>query len=326
MNIVQFKKVSAAVLSGAILTFSAFQNSLHAVSIAEKAKEKVAENKTYIYAIEVSIKNFGTQDQKNEYNAILDQYKIGLGFFMEDNYLNAYKELLEAQKKLDKLYEKVSMDYIERTSKILKELVSNIVEIDMMYNKKSDLIRRYQVDIIAPKLEKYNEKETFYTDKEVKNFHFVYDKKVITRNLDMGFTRLGDAKKVRQDAVVTEERKYEEGQVVDPAIFRYRLENYLTTIELCRDAKRNAIRSYQLMNRNDIYPVQSELRNNRFADERNLLPVFDPRIPDSYKIDASDALSLVHQDEINIKLKRLKKEASTDTAPASSPAPEPQNN
>ncbi|MDH4200890.1 MAG: hypothetical protein OEV66_11000 [Spirochaetia bacterium] len=284
------------------------------ISVAQKSREKVEENKQYIYAIEVAMKNFGTDDEKNDYNAIRDQYMIGLGYFMQADYVNAYKELLDAQKKLDKLYEKISMDYVERTTKILQELVKNMVEIDIKFNKTSDLIKRYEMNVEAPKLGEKT-KEQFYSDKETKDFHMSYDKGMISRNLNLGFGHLGDAKRIRQEAVSMQEKKYEEGQAIDPSIYVYRLYNYAGVIDLCREAKKNAFMAYQLINRNDIYSVQSqaELQGNRFVKESNLLPVFDPRIPDQYKVDASDTLYLVHADEIMVKLKRLKKEDVKET-------------
>ena len=282
-------------------------SSIYSISVAEKAREKIEEDRQYIYALEIPIRNFGTEEQKNEYNAMKDQYMIGLGYYMEANYVNAYKELFETQKKLDKLYEKVSMDYVERTTKILQELVKNVVEIDITYNKDSDLVRRYETDRQAPK------EKVFY---DPKNFHFVYDKKTISRNVSMGFSHLGDAKRIRQDAVTIQERKYEEGQTVDPAIYRYRLDSYVSVIDLCREAKKNAFQAYQLINRNDIYTIQTQHRGNRFARESNLLPVFDPRIPETYKVDASDVLNLVHEDEIAVKLNQgVKKEEPAKKAP-----------
>jgi len=310
MKFIQFKSYLTGL--AAVLGLMALNaTSVYAVSAAEKAKEKVIENRQYIYALEIPIKNFGTPEQKNDFNAMKDQYMVGLGYFFEGNYVNSYKELLETQKKLDKLYEKVSMDYLERTTKILQEMVKSIVEIDIEYNKESDLVRQYTTDRQAPK-----EKVSY----DPKNFHLTYDKKVISRNMAMGFSRLGEAKKIRQEAVTIEEKKYEEGQVVDPAIYNYRLASYLSVIELCRDAKKNAFLAYQLINRNDIYTIQTEFRGNRFAKESNLLPVFDPRIPETYKVDASDALNLVHEDELKIKLNQGDKKPAAKTNTQDQPA------
>lgn len=297
------KMPKLSIISVLIFIFG-FANTVWGISTAEKAKEKMEENRKYIYAVEVPMKNFGTDEQKNEYMQLKNQYMVGLSYYMQADYLNSYKELLETQKKLDKLYEKLTMDYIERTNKILQELVKTIVEIDIKYNRNSDLVARYLTDIQPPEIGGKKAKEQFYSPKETKDYHLVYDKRTIYRNVDKGFEYLGHAKRVRANAVDMEAKKYEDGQVVDPSIFSYRLDNYINVITLCREAKKNAFRAYRLINRNDIYPVQSQYRDNRFAKESHLLPVFDPRIPDQYKKDASDALNLVHQDEIDVKLNR----------------------
>ncbi|MDH4263093.1 MAG: hypothetical protein OEV78_08620 [Spirochaetia bacterium] len=320
MKFIQLKKIFLSALGMAALTFVNISN-VYSISIAEKAREKVVENRQFIYSLEIPMKNFGSTEQKNDYNAIKDQYMIGLGYFYEGNYVNSYKELLDAQIKLDKLYEKISMDYIERTTKILQELVKSAVEIDIEFNKDSDLVRRFQTDREAPK-----EKVAY----DPKKFHFVYDKRTIARNIALGFSHLGDAKRIRDEAVSFEEKNYEEGQKVDPAIYKYRLNNYQSVIDLCRAGKKNAFNVYQLINRNEVYSVQKDFKGNRFARESKLLPVFDPRIPDNYKIDASDTLNLVHEDEINIKRNLGEVKGGSATPKAETPVEntktqEPQN-
>lgn len=308
MNYISIKKLLLTGLTTVLVAAFVNVNPAYAISIAEKAKEKIEEDRQFIYSLEIPMKNFGTEDQVKDFNSIKDQYMIGLGYFMEASYSNAYKELLEAQKKLDKLYEKVSMDYLDKTTKILQELVKNVVEIDIRFNKYSDLVKRFETDRQAP-----NEK-VYYDPKE---FHFVYDKRVIARNVVMGFRHMGEAKRIRQEAVSAEEKRYEEGQIVDPAIYRFRLASYVSVIDLCREAKKNAFQAYQLINRNDVYTVQTQYKGNRFARESKLLPVFDPRIPESYKVDASDSLNLVHEDEINVKL-NLGEKKESKAAPKSS--------
>jgi hypothetical protein len=314
MKFIHIKKLLLTGFS-AVAVMTLVNTTAYAISAAEKAREKIEEDRQYIYALEIPIRNFGSTEQKNDYNATKSQYMVGLGYYMQANFVNAYKELLEAQVKLDKLYEKVSMDYLERTTTILQELVKNMVEIDIEFNKESDLVRRYKTDRQAPK-------EKVYYDP--KRFHLVYDKKVISRNVTMGFKRLGEAKNIREEAVTIKDKKYEEGQTVDPGIYRYRLASYLNVIDLCREAKKNAFQTYQLINRNEIYPIQTQFRGNRFAHESNLLPVFDPRIPDNYKVDASDALNLVHEDEIAIKLNLGEKKESKTPSKSTTPETQPQ--
>jgi len=284
---------------------------LVAISAAEKAKEKMQQNRTYIYALEISILNFGTDEWKNEYTAVKNKYLTGLSLFMEDNYVPAYKELLSAQQDLEKLYEKVSMEYIARTQKILQELVKQAVDVDLKYQKGSDLANRTMDPREAPK-----EAPAY----EPTEYHYFYDKKTIFRNIDMGFSLLGDAKRVHREAANFIDKYYEKTKKIDPSVYNYKIEQYLGVIELCRQAKQDAFYAYQLLNRNDIYTVQTEHRGNRFAREANLLPVFDPRIPDEYKVDASDARKLIHAEEVRIKLNggSGKKQAPADQGQPSS--------
>jgi len=286
---------------------------LFSVSVAEKAREKFLENKEYIVAMDIAMQNFGTDEYKNSYTEIKDGFMQGMQLYLVGNYTKAYEQLVDTQIKLEKIYESMSIDYIERTSLMLQEVAKKYVDINIKFDKNTDLVRRFQLDREAPK------EERSYDPNE---YHLVYDKRDIISNLKVGYSKLGDAQRIRQDAIDLA-KYYEEGKPLDPRVRASRIESYYITINLCREAKQNVIRIYQLMNRNDIYTVQTEFRGNRFAKEEHLPAVFDPRIPDEYKKDASDALNLIHEEEIRVKLenkgyesskKEGKKNASTQPA------------
>ncbi len=279
-----------------------------AVSVTEKAKEKLTQNREYIVELEIILENFGTDEQKAEYAEIKDGYLAGLSYFLQKKYAGSYSKLLEAQKRLEKLYEQLSMDYIERTNEMLHNVAKQYVDINIKYDYNSELVARYEKTREPP-----DEKLSY----DPKNYHLYYDKYDIYNNINVGYSRLGDAERVRTYAMELE-KWYEEGKEMDPSVHSTRIEHYSIAINLCREAKRNVIRAYQLMNRNDIYTVQTEFADNRFAIEKHLDPVFDPRIPDEYKVDASDALRRIHANEIYVKIEGKGGEREKKEVPPSS--------
>ena len=282
--------------------FFGYAGSVAAIPPSQKAKEKTAENQRFIVGIEVAIANFATDEQKKEYEVIKDEYLAGLSLFLETNYVDSYKTQLAAQKKLEKLFEQLSLDYIERTSTMLQRVIKNFVELRVKFDNKSELVRRYGVDIDPADDRSYDPTE----------YHLTYDRHTIFRNIQMGYERLSDARRIRKGGIDLE-KWFEEGKEPDPRYHAMRIERYLAAINICRKSKLNVVKIYQLLNRNDIYTVQTEERDNRFAVESNLPPVLDPRIPDEFKKDASDAKNLVHDIE---KAKTGKKANNTNNGGA----------
>jgi len=276
-----------------VFVFFGYVGSAAAVPPSQKAKEKTAENQRFIVGIEVAILNFGTDDQKKEYDIIKDDYLAGLSLFLERNYVESYKTQLTTQKKLEKLFEQISLDYIERTSTMLQRVIKNFVDLRVKFDNKSELVRRYGVDIDPSEDRSYDPTE----------YHLTYDRHTIFRNIEMGYERLSEARRIRK-AGIDLEKWFEEGKEPDPRYFAMRIERYMAAINLCRKSKLNVVKIYQLLNRNDIYTVQTQLRDNRFAVESNLPPVLDPRIPEEFRKDASDAKNLLYDKEVETKTKK----------------------
>lgn len=281
----------------------AFTMQLSALPPSQKAREKLDQNQKYIVAIAVTMENFGTADQKKAYDDLKNDYMASLAYYFEGRFFESYNTGVKAQEKIEKLYEQVSLDYINRTNEMLQGTIKHFVELRVKYDKEGELARRYLKKRRAPK-----EKLPY----DPKEYHLLYDQYTIYGNVEMGFHRLGDARRIRQDALDLEmyfEASGEEGDngskdKIDNRVHAMRIHAYLGVIELCRDAKMNVVRIYQLVNRNDIYSVQTKHRENPFAVEKKLAPVFDPRIPDEYKKDANDALKLIHEDEIRVKVEQ----------------------
>ncbi|MES0488716.1 MAG: hypothetical protein ABUK01_01910 [Leptospirales bacterium] len=287
MNI---KKIKAIIL---VSVFFGYIGSVVAVPPSQKAKEKTAENQKFIVGIEVAILNFGTEDQKKEFEVIKNDYLAGLSLFLERNYVDSYKTQLATQQKLEKLFEQMSLNYIERTSTMLQRVIKNFVDLRVKFDKNSELVRRYGVDIDPGEARSYDPTE----------FHLTYDRYTIFRNIEMGYERLTEARRIRK-AGIDLEKWFEDGKKPDPRYHAMRIERYLAAINYCRKSKLNVVRIYQLLNRNDIYTVQTDLRDNRFAVEANMPPVLDPRIPEEFKRDASDAKNLVYDKEVEVKTKK----------------------
>ncbi|RME89975.1 MAG: hypothetical protein D6767_07605 [Candidatus Hydrogenedentota bacterium] len=287
-----FKKISVFFF----LILFAGSHFISAEPASQKAKKKRGEILSYLMFLATPMANFGTDEEKKQFEQIKKDYTGALAFFLEGNYVESYRSFVEVQKEVEKLTEKVSANYIARTQTMLEGLINEMLDLDIRYDKNSQFMKMVMRDL-NPEIEKRP-----YDPKEV---HYSYDKYHIMNTLRMGYAKLGKAKKIRQDAINLE-KWLEKGKELPPRLVKKRIESYLGVINLCREAKLNAIYAYQLFNLHvegkSLLEVQKRFLNNPYLVEKRLDPVFDPRIPEEYVVDANDALNRLHQDEVRVKI------------------------
>lgn len=262
------------------------------LTVSEKAKIKRGQTLDLMVFLEVPLKNFQTPELEKEYAEIKAKFRASLTYYYEVNYLESYRGFLETLVMLEKLYEKLSLQYVDRTNQMLQKAAQTIVQVEIEFHKKAIKNTLFDRDRLAPK-----EKQMY----DPTEFHFTYTKRDIASNLEMGYNILTEAKEIRQMAMDVD-KFLEEDKEMDPNTRLRRVEMYRAVINRCRQSKQNAVQAFRLINKHEVYKVQDQFKNNYYAKEYNLDPVFDPRIPDQYKVDASDSLNRLHSEEIRIKL------------------------
>lgn len=291
----------------AILAISLTYGALSAVNVAEKAKYKRAEALEQLVYLEVPLKNFGSEKPElvQQYTDIKNKYTVALSFFFEDNFVESYKLFIEVQNGLEKLYEQVSLFYIDRTNLLLQQAVKEATEIEMRYNRRATFAtqaigkkREAGVRIGQDKKEVKLEQRLY----DPKDIHYLYDKKRMIDNIDVAYMQLGQAKVARQKALDLE-KWLEKGKAMPPTMKKSRIESYRAVIELCRQAKVNGIMVMQLNRIFDNYELQTRFKDNYFMKEKRLDPVFDFAIPDDYVKDASDSRNAMHDNNERIMVK-----------------------
>lgn len=294
---------------------------LSAENVAEKAKYKRAEALDQIIYLDVPLRNFGADQPElvKQYAAVKQKYSVALSFFFEDNFVESYKVFLEVQNNLEKLYEQLSLYYIDRTNLLLQQSVKEATDIEIRFNRKNASVaqtigksREAGVRIAADKKEIPLEKRAY----DPKDVHYLYDKKAMVDNIDYGFMQLGQAKQARQKAMDLEKwlepdkvrtengkTKIQKGKAMPASMRKNRIETYKAVISLCRQAKINGIMVMQLNRIYDNYELQIKFKDNYYMNEKRLDPVFDFAIPEDYRKDANDARNAIHERAERIKLK-----------------------
>lgn len=283
---------------------------LKAVSLAELAADLRKNSHFYMVSLETPISNFGSEENKKSYAEIKKKYTSALGFYYERDYAEAYRLYSEVQKSIESLAEDLSLQYIERTQKILVDFTSRIIDLETKYDKSSELaktLRTNRVSYYDAEAKKELMSNRFYSPKIV---HKSYDRFSILDNLEYGYGNLGKAKFVRERAQA-QDKYLLEGQAPTTRMRDKKVRAYIATIKHSREAKANALRMFQLYNRLDEYTVQGnvifdketkEFKENPFLVESRIDPIFDQRIPEEYRIDAEDVLNRNYKEQMQMKI------------------------
>ncbi|TGM60949.1 LIC11274 family protein [Leptospira adleri] len=339
-----------------LIAISILPVSVFGEAVSSKAYKKRVELLTYLRAIEPIVRNYkgevaGGQNQQNagtqpaagsqagttapepdgdrvkKYKELKRLYQEGLQYYFENNHVNAYRRFLEAQLGTEMLLEELSQYYVERSDEILKAAIEkknqnnpedrNLVDIAIELSKNSYIVKDMTADRESPLTRRmYNPRE----------FHYVTNKYAIEKNMETGYKFLGLAKETRNNALKIE-KHLEKHQKLQPSHRKHRIEHYLAAIQLCRDARANAINIFKLKYPYDNYFLfKSDAKTEAIKDDEGkagpsdvvtlqgatydfsqnptleydhrMSPVFDRRIPEEYRRDAVDVLEKIFDDEV----------------------------
>lgn len=267
-------------------------------------------------------------------------YQEGMVYLYEGNYVNSYSRLLDSQLRVEQLLEGLSQLYLDRTEAFLRDAIEkrdpndpadmSATDISIDYGPNSDKRRDFKRNREIPRdLRAYDPREA----------HYAYNKYEIERNVAMGYKHLGLAREARRRALTVDSNLAPQ-QRIEPHHRKLRIEFYLDCIRMARLAKLNGEKIYQLKYPYDNYALISPFgksekiegdnprqpsfpviagqerdwstdenttdankkadKSNPYIFPANMNPVFDLRVPEKYRRDASDARDQIYDDQIDI--------------------------
>lgn len=272
-----------------LITTFIISTQIQAQPVSNKAYTKRVELLGYLREIETIVKNYPILEENWEkpqpddpqpkgrfqgdsvsrYDKIKRLFQQGLVYYFEQNYVNSYTRLLEAQLETEQLLEDVSQFYINRTEEMLKSALDrkdendpidkDVISISIEFGPGSK-IRSHQLEPReAPKIQRQY---------EPKEYHYVLNKYAIEQNISQGYRKLSEAKEHRIKALKFE-NNLEKYQTLNPTHRKYRIESYLATIHKCREARANALEVFKLKYPYDNYyltAAETEKQNPDYGD------------------------------------------------------------
>jgi len=324
---------------------------------------------TYLRELEPMVKNFRGEDPEGKptlldapdgkegfrikkYNEAKRILQEGLQYYYEGNFVSAYQRFVECQIGLEKITEELSQLYVVRAEEMMKTAMEKknpnnpldkaLLDISVEYGKGS----YFRTDIVdAPREAPFTRR--MYDAKET---HYVYNKYNIEKNMELGYKFLSLAREARIGAQKID-KNLEKHQKLMPTHRKFRIEQYFGAINLCRDAKANAINIYKLKYPYDnyylfnstakadsVYDPKGEIvegqpvkvdgvtydfsKNPYVKFDERLQAMFDVRIPEEFRVDHADVRGRIYDiDSNNLVFFRYDKERKKSLAIPDRPAP-----
>lgn len=286
------KNIHVKLLLVAIITTSA-SNFLFALSTSVKSQDDYIYLMHHLRDVQVMIENFANDDQKKKYEEISNDFRNAAVSFYAHDFVFFDKSAKKHRRKfylvklkLADLLDGMAQSYLSRAKDILQGVSKDSFSILIKFNKGG--YSKYFTKPVDPVSVIQGEK--IYKSEE---YHLYYNKSTIEQYLKKGYKIFQDAENIYKhpDMEVVKGKKEKSDYDVN-----FLVDNFLTVIKNCREAKQYGIEIYKIIRKNNIYAVQKKYDYYNIPIS-NPEPIFDVRIPENYKIDANDNIKLIHSHE-----------------------------
>lgn len=259
----------------------------HAISPAVKSAQDYSFALDTLRSVRIMIENFGDDDLKKRYAEITALFQEAGENYYGQNFTDSTLKFGKVKMDLILLLESIGNMYLKRTKEILDSTSKDSFNILIEYSKRSGLGEYFRKPYDPLRDVKPYDPE---------KYHLFHDRQRIESYLRQGYKKYHHAKKIMEDPDIAMLRKRKN---LTPNNVNFIISKFNNVVVLCREAKQNGIEIHKTRNINEL--GKSLIKYN--IHHGSIIPVFDDRIPEEYKVDANDNLGLIH----SVELKKLGK-------------------
>lgn len=260
---------------------------LHSISPTVKSYQDYGLTMAKLREIRIMVENFGDDALKKRFSELKVQFQEAGENYYGQNFTISTSKFKKLKMEMILLLETIDDLYLKRTKEILdstsKDAFDNLIE----YSKKSGLAMYF-----ARPYDPLKDIKPYDTDK----YHLFHDREKIESYLREGYKKYHAAKNIFDDP---ETAILRQKTTLTTQNINYILQSYSNVIALCREAKETGIEIHRVKNINQL--GKSLLKYN--TSHGSIIPIYDDRIPEQYKVDANDNMRLIH----SVELRKLKK-------------------
>jgi hypothetical protein len=264
--------------SGVLLCTTLYAAHSYAISSAVKSNLDYTFTLETLRHIQIMVENFGDEQLKKKHADLKALFRDASEDYYSQNFTGSELKFRKVKVELIKVLEAIDDIYLKRTKAILDSTSKESFDILIQYSKESGL---------AVYL-----KKPFDPLKDIKTidptmYHMFHDREKITTYLREGYKKYEKALNIFNDQDINYLKK--KSNLTMKGI-NHIISRYTELVFLCREAKQNGIEIHKLMN---LKEESTSLKKYNVTHDA-LIPIYDDRIPEKYKVDANDNLRLIH--------------------------------
>ncbi len=250
----------------------------YSISPIEKSSKDYALTLETLRNIRIMVENFGDDELKNKYAVIRLQFQDASESFFGQDFTSSASKYKKVKLEMISILGLIDDLYLKRTKEILDSTSKDTFDSLIEYSKHSGLAAYF-----ARPYDPLKDVKPYDSDK----YHLFHDRERISSYLREGYKKYQTAKNIYEDPEITLLRKKTTLTVKN---INYIIARYSDVIILCRQAKECGIEIHRVKNINEL--GKSMLKYN--VSHGSIIPIFDDRIPEKFKVDANDNMRYIH--------------------------------
>jgi hypothetical protein len=278
------KKIAIFVIAFCLVIF--FKNNAFSVSATVKAENDYKYTLNLLRKMQTSIDNFSSEEKLSDYEKIRTQFNSAGEDYYGRNFSDAVIKFKALKLNIIPLLEKMAKEYLTRTKAILDSTEKECFEIMVDFDRNSSFGRYFHKPFDPLKDKKpYNDKYS------AADYHLFKDSDQIEQYLKEGYSCYNYSKYLFEDPEIALLKKKD--KKITSKNLEYIINRYVDVIKFCRQAKQYGIEIYKIRRVNQLGDIIRKYDLN----QKQLIPIYDDRIPKDYKVDAIDNMNLLYSIE-----------------------------
>ncbi len=257
------------------------------ISPIEKSTHDYALTLEALRKIRIMVENFGDDGLKKRYADTRLQFQDASESYFGQDFTSSASKYKKVKMEMIYLLGLINDLYLKRTKEILDSTSKDTFDSLIEYSKNSGLAAYF-----ARPYDPLKDVKPYDSDK----YHLFHDRERISSYLREGYKKYEAAKRIYEDPEIALLRKKTNLTVKN---VNYIINRYMDVIFLCRQAKECGIEIHRVKNINEL--GKSMVKYN--VTHGSIIPIFDDRIPEKYKVDANDNMRFIH----SVEMKKLGK-------------------
>ncbi|MBP7738044.1 MAG: hypothetical protein KA369_18855 [Spirochaetes bacterium] len=273
-------KKHVALFTLLLLTIGA--GSVYPISPIEKSYKDYAMALDTLRSLRVMVENFGDDQLKKRYADIRQQFQDASENYYGQDFTASASKFKKVKLELISILEVFGDMYLKRTKEILDSTSKDTFDSLIEYSKQSGLAAYF-----ARPYDPLKDVKPYDATK----YHLFHDREKISSYLREGYKKYHKAKTIFEDPEIALLRKK---TTLTFKNINFIITSYLNVVTLCREAKECGIEIHRVKNMNEL--GKSMVKYN--VSHGSIIPIFDDRIPEQYKVDANDNIRFIHAVEM----------------------------